>query len=61
MADRLPYSVFDPQSLRDYCEHGLRPADDGAGFQLACPPRFEGKVYPLTRLTLLVMQCMATQ
>ena len=48
-ADRAPYSVFDPQSLRDYCEHGLRPADDGAGFQLACAPRFEGKVYPLAR------------
>ncbi len=48
-ADRPPYSVFDPQALRDYCEHGLRPADDGVGFQLACAPRFEGKVYPLAR------------
>jgi len=48
-ADRPPYSVFDPQSLHDYCQHGLRPADDGVGFQLACAPRFEGKVYPLAR------------
>ena len=48
-ADRPPYAVFDPQSLHDYCQHGLRPADDGRGFQLACAPRFEGKVYPLAR------------
>jgi pimeloyl-ACP methyl ester carboxylesterase len=43
---RPPYSVFDDQALRDYCDHGLRPADDGQGFQLACAPLFEGKVYP---------------
>ena len=48
-AGRPPYSVFDRQALRDYCDHGLRPADDGLGFQLACAPRFEGKVYPLAR------------
>jgi pimeloyl-ACP methyl ester carboxylesterase len=48
-ADRPPYSVFDPQALRDYCQHGLRPADDGVGFQLTCVPAFEGKVYPLAR------------
>jgi lipase len=45
-ADRPPYSVFDPQALMDYCQHGLKPADDGHGFQLACAPAFEGKVYP---------------
>ena len=48
-ADRPPYSVFDRQALRDYCEHGLKPAADGQGFQLACAPAFEGKVYPLSR------------
>ena len=48
-ADRPPYAVFDRQALRDYCNHGLRPADNGIGFQLACPPAFEGKVYPLSR------------
>jgi lipase len=48
-ADRPPYSVFDPKSLMDYCQHGLRAADDGHGFQLACAPAFEGKVYPLAR------------
>lgn len=44
---RPPYSVFDNVALRDYCEHGLRPVDGGAGFQLACAPLFEGKVYPM--------------
>lgn len=48
-ADRPPYSVFDRQALRDYCNHGLVPAADGHGFQLACAPAFEGKVYPLSR------------
>ena len=45
-ADRPPYSVFDTQALRDYCQHGLKPADDGTGFQLACAPAFEGRIYP---------------
>ena len=48
-ADRPPYSVFDRQCLLDYCEHGLRPADSGEGFQLACAPGFEGQIYPLAR------------
>jgi len=48
-ASRPPYSVFDPQALRDYCEHGLRPADSGSGFQLCCDPAFEAQVYPLAR------------
>ena len=48
-ADRPPYSVFDAKALMDYCQHGLRAADDGQGFQLACAPAFEGKVYPLAR------------
>jgi lipase len=46
-ADRPPYSVFEPQCLQDYCQHALRPAADGSGFELACAPAFEGKVYPL--------------
>jgi pimeloyl-ACP methyl ester carboxylesterase len=48
-AERPPYSVFDPQALRDYCQHGLKPAEDGAGFELACAPTFEGSIYPLAR------------
>jgi pimeloyl-ACP methyl ester carboxylesterase len=47
-ADRAPYSVFDTQALHDYCRHGLKPAADGQGFQLACAPAFEGRVYPLS-------------
>jgi len=49
VADRPPYAVFDRQALMDYCQYGLRPADSGTGFQLACAPGFEGKVYPLAR------------
>jgi pimeloyl-ACP methyl ester carboxylesterase len=51
-AGRAPYNVFQPQALRDYCEHGLRQADGGGGWQLACAPAFEGKVYPLSRQNL---------
>lgn len=45
LVDRLPYSTLDPQALRDYCEHGLRPAADGQGFELACDPATEGHIY----------------
>jgi pimeloyl-ACP methyl ester carboxylesterase len=31
--------------FRDYCEYGLRPAEDGDGFELACPPEIEASVY----------------
>ena len=48
-ADRVPYSVFDRQALRDYCEHGLVPAADGGGFELACAPAFEAQVYIRSR------------
>ncbi len=48
-ADRPPYAVFNRQALMDYCEFGLRPADSGHGFQLACAPQHEGQVYPLAR------------
>ena len=44
-ATRMPYALFDPQALRDYCEHGLVPAPDGAGWALACDPRTEAAVY----------------
>jgi lipase len=45
-SDRPPYSVFDTAALQDYCQHGLKPAADGQGFELACAPAFEGRVYP---------------
>lgn len=48
-ADRVPYSAFTPEALRDYCVHGLVPRADGQGWELACPPSFEGRVYPNAR------------
>jgi pimeloyl-ACP methyl ester carboxylesterase len=44
-ASRMPYRVFDPRVLRDYCEHGLLPAADGEGCTLACDPGTEAAVY----------------
>jgi pimeloyl-ACP methyl ester carboxylesterase len=46
---RPPYAVFTPEALRAYCDHGLVPADDGQGWQLACAPAFEAKVYTIGR------------
>ena len=47
--DRSPYSLFEPDALRDYCEHGLLPAPDGDGYVLACPPEVEASVYMTSR------------
>jgi lipase len=44
-ATRRPYDLFDAQSLRDYCIHGLLPAADGQGLELACTPLTEASVY----------------
>lgn len=44
---RPPFDRWDPQVLRDYCEHGLLPAPDGAGFVLACPPEVEASIYAM--------------
>ncbi len=47
---RRPYSLFDPEVLRDYCEHGLLPAGDGEeGYVLACPPEVEASIYMTSR------------
>ncbi|NNC73761.1 MAG: alpha/beta hydrolase, partial [Sphingomonadaceae bacterium] len=43
--DRSPYDLWQPEVLRDYCEYGLLPAEDGDGFVLACPARLEASVY----------------
>ncbi|WP_205520632.1 alpha/beta fold hydrolase [Tropicibacter sp. Alg240-R139] len=43
--DRSPYSLFTPQVLQDYCEHGLLPTD--TGLTLACPPEVEASSYML--------------
>lgn len=44
-ADRPPYANWDPRVLADYCTHGLLPAADGEGLELACPPALEASVY----------------
>jgi lipase len=44
-ADRPPYASWDPRILADYCAHGLLPAADGEGLELACPPALEASVY----------------
>lgn len=42
---RRPFSLWDRNVLEDYCRHGLLPAEDGAGFVLACPPLVEASIY----------------
>jgi pimeloyl-ACP methyl ester carboxylesterase len=40
---RPPFVSWDTQVLRDYCEYGLLPHDDG--YVLACPPEVEASIY----------------
>jgi len=42
---RHPYSLWREAVLADYCRHGLSPAADGEGFELACPPAIEASIY----------------
>jgi lipase len=46
---RPPYSLFVPEALSDYCEHGLLPAPDGDGYVLACTPEIEASIYMTSR------------
>ena len=47
--ERHPFSLFEPEVLRDYCRYGLLPGEDGEGFVLACPPAVEASVYMTSR------------
>lgn len=47
--ERAPYTIFDRAAFRAYCEHGLVPAADGDGLQLACAPITEANVYLTSR------------
>ncbi|MCP5057847.1 MAG: alpha/beta hydrolase [bacterium] len=47
--DREPYRVFHPDALRAYCNYGLLLAEDGEGFELACPPEIEASIYMTSR------------
>lgn len=49
LQERSSFPLFDPRMFRDYCEHGLVPAVDGGGFELACPPEIEARVYMSSR------------
>lgn len=40
---RFPFSGWREEVLRDYCEFGLLPSDEG--FVLACPPAIEAAIY----------------
>ncbi len=46
--NKLPYSTWDEQSLRDYCEFGTRPTSDGKR-ELKCEPEIEAKFYETAR------------
>lgn len=41
--DRHPFRLWQQKSLQDYCEHGLRRADDH--YELLCPPVIEAQMY----------------
>jgi pimeloyl-ACP methyl ester carboxylesterase len=40
---RLPFSAWQPEALRNYCDYALLP--DSEGFVLACPPAVEAAIY----------------
>ncbi|MCY4214407.1 MAG: alpha/beta hydrolase [Gammaproteobacteria bacterium] len=44
LAGKSAFPLYDPQSFRDYCEHGLVASPNG-GMALACPPEVEASVY----------------
>lgn len=44
-AGRGTFALWQDAVLRDYCQYGLVPADDGVGYVLACPPEIEAAIY----------------
>ena len=49
LKDREPYSLWRPEILVDYCRHGVQPASDGDGVELACAPVTEASIYITSR------------
>lgn len=47
-ASRLPFSLWRPDVLDDYCRWGLVPDEANGGCTLACPPIVEASVYAQT-------------
>jgi hypothetical protein len=41
--DRPPFQSWRSEILRDYCDYGVLPDDDG--YVLACPPAVEASIY----------------
>ena len=58
LANKSAFPVFDRQTFRDYCQHGLLPAPDG-GLQLACPPEIEASVYMSARTNAAILASVA--
>jgi pimeloyl-ACP methyl ester carboxylesterase len=59
LASRDAFSQWDSATLAAYCEYGLRPASDGDGFELACPPAVESAIY-LGQAEPDLYDCVAT-
>ena len=43
--NRDPFAQWNPEILRDYCDHALMPSANGDGLALACPPEVEASIY----------------
>jgi lipase len=56
---RPPYSLFTEETRRNYCVHGLLPAEDGNGYVLACPPDVEANVYMTSRTNAGIFNSIA--
>ncbi|MEL7198200.1 MAG: alpha/beta hydrolase [Pseudomonadota bacterium] len=58
--DRDPYNIFTPRVFEDYCRHGLLPAPDGKGYELACTPEVEASVYASSRTNSGILDAATT-
>lgn len=59
LANKSAFPLFDRQTFRDYCQHGLVKAANG-GLQLACPPEIESSVYLSTTSNARIFDRIAT-
>jgi pimeloyl-ACP methyl ester carboxylesterase len=48
LENKPPFDTWRRDMLRDYCEHGTRPAA-GGGVELKCPPEIEAEFYARSR------------
>ena len=58
LAAKSAFPLYDPQTFRDYCEHGLVPSANG-GMTLACPPEVEASVYMAARSNAAILDSVA--